>query len=283
MLAWWIHICFYLWLTFHLDGFHIRFTSVSTSVASTRLILGSYWLIAICNNNTYIFQHPYKGKGKRSIAVRKKPHRYGSKQNSGRRVVDRNKRFLWRPKNKEASETLWSITVNWNVHRSSNRRFYYILFLSRFWICVEISCISSVALSETAQCLPGVENSEHLSRPLSVSFHNSGVTTDASVFWPMPFRWDGVSLPVVACGERPAGHAGLGYLPASTWAGRRPCQQRAMIIARASIVSRDASHRWTERGTYSDKPYIRCQQRLTNTICWWKWPFGISQAVWWHR
>jgi len=26
-------------LTFHLDGFHIRFTSVSTSVASTRLIL----------------------------------------------------------------------------------------------------------------------------------------------------------------------------------------------------------------------------------------------------
>ena len=48
---WWIHICFYLWLTFHLDGFLLRFTSVSTSVASTRSILGSYWLIAIYNNN----------------------------------------------------------------------------------------------------------------------------------------------------------------------------------------------------------------------------------------
>ena len=50
---WWIHICFYLWLTFHLDGFHIRFTSVSTSVAARRLILGSYWLIAIYNNNNF--------------------------------------------------------------------------------------------------------------------------------------------------------------------------------------------------------------------------------------
>jgi len=50
---------FYLWLTFHLDGFHIRFTSVSASVASTRLILGLYWLIAIYNDNIIIvrFRH----------------------------------------------------------------------------------------------------------------------------------------------------------------------------------------------------------------------------------
>jgi len=42
---------FYHLLTFHLDWLHFRFTSVSTSVASTRSILGSDWLIAIYNYN----------------------------------------------------------------------------------------------------------------------------------------------------------------------------------------------------------------------------------------